>query len=935
MLRSLISILALVLLFSGISNSQEIPPIKDFSTKDYMAGDQNWSISQDIDRNIYVANNKGLLEYNGAKWTLYQSPNQSIIRSVSVIGNQIYTGSYMDFGFWDKNSFGELKYTSLSKNLKSPLVEDEEFWKIIPSQEFVLFQSLDRIYIYNSSNEEISVVDTGIGIKKSFKVDETIFFQASTLDIYKIQNGKAELFLRSQEINNFDIINVFHWDDSLLFQTKANGFFNYVNQEFTKWKISASELLESVSVYNSIQLRNGNFILGTISNGVIKLNSQGEVLFTINKRTGLHNNTVLSAFQDQSGNIWLGLDNGISVLNLNSPFKIFKDGNGKLGTVYASSKLGDYLYLGTNQGLFYKSLNSQGEFNLIPSTEGQVWFLDTIEDVLFCGHDRGSFIVSENRVSPVSEINGVWNIKPTLNNSDILIQGNYDGLSILKKTSAGDWIFSHRIKGFDISSRYFEFINSKEILVSHEYKGVYKLTLNESLDEVLQVNKITEKKGIGSGMISYNGDIYYVFEDGIYIWNKGANRFDQSSLFQDYFTSKAYVSGKLINDETGARLWAFLNNNLLYSAPGKLSKEPIIKSVDLPSDLRESKAGFENIIAVELDKYLLGTSDGYIIINLEEQISYDLQVRLNFANYSSLQQNSNPIDLNTELNLKNNQNDVYFEFSLPNYEKLIPSQYQYKLIGIYDSWSDWSSDSDVLFENLPYGDYEFNVRGRVGSNISENIESFKFSIEKPWYIKPLAIVFYVILFLMLLGLIQYLNRRYYKNQEEKLLVTKEKEFEIRELENERQLMKFKNQTLQQDIESKNRELGISTMNLIRKNEFLNNIKTELDKVKELKDLNRVVTIIDKNINNMEDWKFFEEAFNNADKDFLKKIKKLHPSLTPNDLKLCAYLRLNLSSKEIAPLLNISHRSVEVKRYRLRKKIDLPHEESLTNYIIQI
>ena len=178
MLRSLISILALVLLFSGISNSQEIPPIKDFSTKDYMAGDQNWSISQDFDRNIYVANNKGLLEYNGAKWTLYQSPNQSIIRSVSVIGNQIYTGSYMDFGFWDKNSFGELKYTSLSKNLKSPLVEDEEFWKIIPSQEFVLFQSLDRIYIYNSSNEEISVVDTGIGIKKSFKVDETIFFQA-------------------------------------------------------------------------------------------------------------------------------------------------------------------------------------------------------------------------------------------------------------------------------------------------------------------------------------------------------------------------------------------------------------------------------------------------------------------------------------------------------------------------------------------------------------------------------------------------------------------------------------------------------------------------------------------------------------------------------------------------------------------------------------
>ena len=935
MLRSIITVLAIVFLFPGISNSQEIPPIKDFSPKDYMAGDQNWSISQDIDRNIYVANNKGLLEYNGAKWTLYQSPNQAIVRSVEVIDNQIYTGSYMDFGFWDRNSFGELKYTSLSNNLKSPLVEDEEFWKIIASQEFILFQSLDRIYIYNSLNEDMSVVDIGIGIKKSFKVDETIYFQAATFDIYKIQNGNAELFLESQEINYYEIVNVFERNDNFLIQSKSNGFFIYTNDEFKQWDISSNDLLNTVSVYNSIQLRNGNFILGTISNGVIKLNSQGEVLFTINKRSGLHNNTVLAAFQDQSGNIWLGLDNGISVLNLNSPFKIFKDGNGKLGTVYASVKKGDYLYLGTNQGLFYKSLNSQGEFKLIPDTEGQVWFLDTIGEIIFCGHDRGSFMVLEDRVKPITEINGVWNIKPVVDSPNLLIQGNYDGLSILKKTSGTDWVFSHKIKGFDISSRYFEFINSRDILVSHEYKGVYKLTLNDRLDEVIKVNKITENKGIGSGMINYNGHIYYAFEDGIYKYNRDTKSFDQSPLFQDYFTSNAYVSGKLISDNTGNRLWAFLNNNLLYSAPGKLSAVPIIRSVDLPSDLRESKAGFENIIAVDIDQYLLGTSDGYIIINLEEQRSNDLQVRINSANYSSLQQNSNPIDLNSELYLKSNQNDVYFDFSLPNYEKLRPSQYQYKLIGIYDNWSDWSSDSDVLFENLPHGDYEFNVRGKVGSEIFENIQSFKFSIEKPWYIKPLAIAFYVILFLMLLGLIQYLNRRYYKNQEEKLLITKEKEFEIRELENERQIMKFKNQTLQQDIESKNRELGISTMNLIRKNEFLNNIKIELDKVKELKDLNRVVTIIDKNINNTEDWKFFEEAFNNADKDFLKKIKNLHPSLTPNDLKLCAYLRLNLSSKEIAPLLNISHRSVEVKRYRLRKKMDLPREESLTNYIIQI
>ena len=148
-------------------------------------------------------------------------------------------------------------------------------------------------------------------------------------------------------------------------------------------------------------------------------------------------------------------------------------------------------------------------------------------------------------------------------------------------------------------------------------------------------------------------------------------------------------------------------------------------------------------------------------------------------------------------------------------------------------------------------------------------------------------------------------------------------------------MRVKNETLEASIKNKNRELAISTMSLIKKNEFLNNLKSELRQSNNDQDINRVIKIIDRNINNTDDWKFFEEAFNNADKDFLKKIKSKHSSLTANDLRLCAYLRLNLSSKEIAPLLNISARSVEVKRYRLRKKMNLPHEMNLTNYILDL
>ena len=148
-------------------------------------------------------------------------------------------------------------------------------------------------------------------------------------------------------------------------------------------------------------------------------------------------------------------------------------------------------------------------------------------------------------------------------------------------------------------------------------------------------------------------------------------------------------------------------------------------------------------------------------------------------------------------------------------------------------------------------------------------------------------------------------------------------------------MKLKNEKLEIDIDSKNRELAISTMSLIKKNEFLNTIKTALQQQNTTQGVQKVIKIIDNNLNNTDDWKLFKEAFDNADKDFLKLVKEKHSNLTPNDLKLCAYLRLNLSSKEIAPLLNISPRSVEVKRYRLRKKINLPQKASLTNYILDL
>ena len=180
-------------------------------------------------------------------------------------------------------------------------------------------------------------------------------------------------------------------------------------------------------------------------------------------------------------------------------------------------------------------------------------------------------------------------------------------------------------------------------------------------------------------------------------------------------------------------------------------------------------------------------------------------------------------------------------------------------------------------------------------------------------------------------------KNYYQKQKEKLIEENNLLLEIKELENSQELMRIRNEQLSNVVDEKNRELAVSTMSLNSKNELLTFIKDDLKKnVQEGSgSIKSVITTINKNITEEDSWNVFKEAFDSADKDFLKKVKLAHPSLTPNDLRLCAYLRLNLSSKEVAPLLNISVRSVEIKRYRLRKKMELSHEQGLVEYIMAV
>lgn len=922
-----------------LTYSQELPPVTVFSTHDYQADNQNWSITQNENREIFAANNKGLLSFNGESWTLSPSPNESIIRSVHAFKGKVYSGCYRDFGYWNKNEKGVLNYTSLVEEFNLQLEEDEQFWKILDFEKFILFQSLGNIYIYDSELGSIDKIKNIDEVFKMFVIQDQIYFSKPSQGIFQIVNQKAELVNNADVFTNNLVLNLYEVNDQILVQTDKEGIYT-LSSTPEPWGNENIDLLNSITVYNSIQSSNGELVLGTISDGVIIMNQDASLKYHLNQNKSLSNNTVLSLFEDIDKNIWLGLDNGINCINQASPIKIYNDESGNVGTVYTSKVFENHLFIGTNQGLFYKDLSlTETEFKLVKNSNGQVWDLFIHDQKLFCGHNNGAFLVDDLELKPISTSTGIWCFKAIPNQPDKLLLGTYLGLSILEK-DVDNWKHSDNINGFKISSKFVEFIDANHLLVDHEYKGVYSLKLNDSFTNIKKIKQHEEvDKGLYSSLASINNEIYYAYEKGIFKFDNSNKAFKlDSTLTKISYSKDQYSSGKLIPTENLKSLWSFTNKGINYISPGKLSQDYDLIFIPIPSDVRNAMVGYENITKIDENLHLFGNSQGYLLLDLDKIKAHQkpIETSLNWVRANELDGEPYMLPLDEKNSLLNKQNNLEFSFSTPVYDDLYEVEYQYKLDGLNENWSTWSNNNAATFSNLPFGDYTFKVRSRRGSVLSENIIAWPVEIKRPFVLSNTMLMVYAIVIILIIIITHNIYKQYYKKQRKKIDFENKRQLELNKLEAEQKIMNIENEKLQQDIDSKNRELAISTMSLIKKNEFLNRIKSELNTVpKNESGIKRILRIIDRNLNNTDDWKFFEEAFNNADKDFLKKIKSKHPALTPNDLRLCAYLRLNLSSKEIAPLFNISVKSVEVKRYRLRKKMDLPRETSLTNYILEI
>jgi DNA-binding CsgD family transcriptional regulator len=919
-------IYAFFLFFSFNLVAQELPPITNFDPGVYGAGNQNWMLSQASNNHIFIANNLGLLSFDGEHWKLNKVPNASAVRSVLAENNRIYTGSYMEFGFWEENAKGKLEYFSLSDLSKEEILDGEQFWHIEALDQYIIFQSLRRLYSYNTDSGEISTITASNIISNLFRVDNKLYYQVAEDGLYAIDNGIIERVVPNSKIQDKPIVGLFPFEENkMLAVTRDDGLFLIYNNTWSPYQLEDYPIEESI--FTAKLVEDNTLVLGTIGNGLHIYNLENSLNYQLLQPV-INNNTVLSIMEDNAGNVWGGLDNGLVLINRKSPFRLFTDIYGKVGTVYSSYKFQDHLYLGTNQGLYVSTKNSDN-YEFIPGTSGQVWSINEVENKLYAGHDRGVFAVKGNTATHIFDGPGVWEIEGFKNG---LLQGHYDGISFWKDGDfENDPVY---LSNFDLSSRNLVVENDSVIWVGHDHKGIFKLIVNQEVSEVIGLENygVSYKGGMGLKVFKFNDSIYYSTEDEIYKFNPETNKFISENELNS-LVEEQRVSGisHVLPDNTW---WGFGEDNLLYVTRDAFQDRLNLKSTAIPLDYRSIAKGFENISLIGERQYLVGSNLGYTIFSTPLDLPPIKDLSINKVSTAALEENFKEHHLEIEeLDLPNSVNNIHFEFSIPVYSKLARPEYSYRIKGFSAGWTQWQGIGSATFENLPAGDYIFEVRGKYNNNISE-VKTYSFNIASPWYATTTAVLVYILLFMLLIFVLHKVYTGYYRKQQRRLLERNRKKLEIKHLESQQKIITLQNQKLESDVASKNRELAASTMNLIKKNEFLNQLKEKLSKAGKKEDVEEVITIINKDIAEKDNWKLFKEAFDNADKDFLQSVKNEHPNLTSNDLKLCAYLRLNLSSKEIAPLLNISVRSVEIKRYRLRKKMDLAHDQGLVEYILK-
>ena len=943
-------------------NTIGIPQIINFNKNDFRAGTQTWDIDQDSKGRMYFANNEGLLTYDGTFWKLHPLPNKTIMRSIAIDKNGIiYAGGQGEMGYFVPNERGFLKYISLTPLLPAKERSFADIWEIEIIGESVFFRASERM-IMELRNKAISFHPPISGWQFMKKMGTILYAQDQKNGLYIYKNNAWRLAANNQLLSGSIVSGMIQTGkESSLILTydrksltlRRDSLFNNSGFELPASDFNFSKVTE---------INKGEFIAATTTDGCLIMKNDGKFVQKISRKEGLQNNNVISVFLDRDKNLWAGLNNGISFIAYNSAIKYITPNKENEAAGFSAKIFNNKLFIGSSDGCYSAELSPQNKdlsflrsnFSLVGNSSGQVWRLEEVNQHLLMGHNNGCFDIIGNQAKLISRDAG-WTFLPTspVPPAQNILTGTYSGLKMLTFNN-GQFSDKGNLEGLYESLRFLTADSEGNIWASHPYRGIYKISI--SADGKKYITRLfTEKDGLPSTLDNH---VYKIKNRVIFGTNAGAYEFDAP-------TSR-FIPSNFLQPIIGKNEVRYMNEdgqgNIWFCSGKKIGVIDFAEGNSIPKPFYFSEitgqilSGFENIYAFDKSNIFIGSEKGVIHLNYEKYKANKLTLNMMLGNVRAIGKTDSTIfggyfndgsatettnKIIPSIALVSNFDAFHFEYSSPSFGVQKNIEYSYRLDGYEKNWSNWSTKTEKEYTNLSAGSYVFHVKAHDNLGNESDEVKYNFSIQSPWYKSIWAYIFYLII--IALGI-----RKYGAWQKKKLLRQKsiyEKkqrqmsvEHQLEMEQNEKEIIRLKNEKLEAEIMLKTKELVDTSMQLVERSDALSKVKEELQKLykntNENHDIKKTIHLLNDIEKNSASWEKFAVHFDEINNNFLKNLKSHFPKLTNTDLKVCAYLQLNLASKEIAQLMNITVRGVEISRYRLRKKLGLTTDQSIAEFLDQ-
>lgn len=944
------NLISFLLLFIGIcwpgrpcTAATFMPVVTNYTPQEYGAGLQNWAITQGENGEIYIGNNTGLLCFDGYTWSKYPMPGNQLVRSLLADGDRIYAGTYEDFGYFTRTASGLLEYTSLWDEMENTETHNDEIWNILKVGDCIYFQSFSSWFKYDGKHITAHYRPNQLPLY-FHEAHGRIYVQMVNGDFYLLENDGYKPLIERSELNDASVVAVIPAaGDKMILCTEWQGLFVYDGKSVAPYPTAIDSELKSQQLNRAVWVpSDSTLVLGTIRNGIYAIDNRGNEKWHYDVNNRLYNNSVLRLFCDRSNNVWAALDIGIALIRTSSPYSVLIPHRNAqpFGMVYGANVADGKLYIATNQSAWMYDLGGQ---TIVPirGTEGQNWHVTAFGRQILVGNNLGTKIIrgTEAVNLPETENSSTCLRRCRINGQDILIESSYYKFRIYRKEN-GRWQYAHTVDGFQNPVRQFEVDHTGTIWAAHMSLGIYKIALSKDLtkaEKCVYIKSLSDEKNSASLMhvMKIRGRVVLSDSERTYTFDDINQRIIPFTRLNAILPNG--VNTAVPVDDATYWLTDYRGYTLIKYESDTFRIERFVPSSFFGLECNENN----NNVHVDGSITYFCLNNGIGRLDTEaEKGALPEPGRLTMGKVTSLSQDRSLYELPVSAGKKaagEIRGDITFRLSYPNFD-CEPLLFCYRLTGNGLDVASESAHPAITYGSLGYGAYRFtasvkNVQGAVLSSTE-----YYFRNPRPFYLSVYAWIFY----LLLIGALIYfysrwhtahmLRKRQRELEEEKI----KQDFKI--LEQEHIIAQQREQLLEAELQVKSKELASLALDAVVQHKTVANLKTAMLEQKRKGDINqqevdRMLNQIGGNLNDEEFWDIYHKNFDLIHKNFFRNLRKQYPNLTPNDLRFCALLRLNLSTKDIAQFTNLTVRGIETARYRLRKKLAIPEGKSLVDFFI--